>query len=202
MVPTLLGSPRPPQRLEAAVALLNLKPSAYPPIALGPTSQRPVVDVSATTGQVYVVLEESNSPPRRAAAAAGPPGSPATTASRSEWLIIMEVELPIQLDKGPSGTDERLQVSLSLPRCLDNTLSFTVVPRDPLFDQVEIASVPHVIPSPVSTAKRRGRRSSVHSGIEDGWEDGEVPGVLDALSDDSDSEYESKGNQFDGRFPR
>ncbi|WOO77106.1 uncharacterized protein LOC62_01G000693 [Vanrija pseudolonga] len=199
-VPTLLGSPRPPQRLAAAVALLNLKPSAYPPIALGPTSQRPVVDVSATTGQVYVVLEESNSPPRRSAPPAGTPGSPATTAARSEWLIIMEVELPIQVVKHPSGTDEAFQVSLSLPRCLDNTISFQVVPRDPLSDRVEIASVPPVISSQASTVKRGYRRSSVQSGIEDGWEDGEVPGVLDALSDDSESDYEAKGNQFDGRF--
>ncbi|KAL1413488.1 hypothetical protein Q8F55_001262 [Vanrija albida] len=197
VVPTLLGSPNSPQRLAAAVALLSLKPSAYPPIAPGPTSQRPVVDVSATTGQVYVVLEEGSSPPRRASGG-GAPGSPAPSA-RSEWLIIMEIELPIQAVKGPSG-DEQFGVSIPLPRCLDNAIKFKVLPRDTNRREFEIVTAPKVMRNPRPGGKRRARRSSVHSGIEEGWEDGEVPGVIDALSDDDDSDDEVACDELEGRF--
>lgn len=92
--------------LATAAVLLSLPAAgSYPPPPADPAAQRPFIDVSATTGQVYIVIEPS--PARRgrreSIGAPGTPGTPTAAAARerTEWLVNIEFEVEVEASVGP-----------------------------------------------------------------------------------------------------
>lgn len=182
--------------------------------------QRPFIDVSATTGQVYVVVEPSPGRPRGRRESVGTPGTPAAPGAaaakeRTEWLVVIEFE--VEVESTELGTDQLFKVSgagycdvrtltsaqasLPVPKCLDNVVRFHIVPEDEANSDVSIATEPKVLPLPPShfSQPRRDPAPSTPSRrprIEDGWADGEVPGA------DETSDEEEEGSWLEGRFQR
>lgn len=87
--------------LAAATTLLGLPPAGtYPPQSSSDGSLKPHIDVSATTGQVFVCTDGT------------PPGTSRRKSfsgrDRSEWLVVVEFEVNVQEIK--EGMDEVYRV--------------------------------------------------------------------------------------------
>ncbi|WVQ68559.1 uncharacterized protein L199_006768 [Kwoniella botswanensis] len=227
-LPLPLPTSRAPQLRKASRLLALPPPSTYPPASPSGLGDRPYIDVSSTTGKVYVVVDPVSR--RRGSMnhrSSGSSSAQSTSAGRKEWLICMDFEVALE-----RGVEEDIsKVLLPIPRCLDNTIRFQILsPTNAsssslTHQEVDIFTDPKMLPlptntfpSPVSQSKARvtGRKVKGKGKIkatvgEEGWEDGEVLGPDDVptesdedteVSDDDDDDSEEDGGSWlEGRFP-
>ncbi|WVR09326.1 hypothetical protein IAU60_006392 [Kwoniella sp. DSM 27419] len=215
--------------LKTAAKLLSLPaPTSYPPSPHAGLGGKPYIDVSSTTGKVFVVLDPVSAGRRGRASSIHASGSVAGTSEnkegRRDWLVCLEFEIGLE-----QGLEEGInKVLLPLPKCLDNVIRFQILSPGSLPNgEVNILTEPKMLPLPASAfaAAPPGRRrlsnttSSPHTdkgkarvtavGQEEGWEDGEdlgpddeavheVDGEENPGSDDEDSN--SEGSWLEGRF--
>ncbi|OCF75701.1 hypothetical protein I204_02993 [Kwoniella mangroviensis CBS 8886] len=227
-LPLPLPASRAPQLRKASRLLALPQPSTYPPSSPSGLGGKPYIDVSSTTGKVYVVVDPVSS--RRGSMnhrASGSSSAQSTSTGRKEWLICMDFEIALE-----KGVEEDIsKVLLPIPRCLDNTIRFQILSHTnassssltnqevDIFTDPKMLPLPtNAFPSPVSQSKARvtGRKVKGKGKIkatvgEEGWEDGEVLGPDDVPTesdedtevsdvDDDDSE-EDGGSWLEGRFP-
>lgn len=88
--------------LRIATQLLGLPPALGDPSNSIPS--KPYIDVSATTGQVFVALDPATSSgtPRRRSSIGSRMGG------RTEWLVVVEFEIPIE-----KGVENLFRVSFT-----------------------------------------------------------------------------------------
>ncbi|WWC63615.1 uncharacterized protein I303_106220 [Kwoniella dejecticola CBS 10117] len=207
-LPLPLPASRNPQLRTASKLLALPQPSTYPPSPPSGLGGKPYIDISSTTGKVYLVVDPVSSRRNSQSSRVGGPSSQST--SRKEWLICMEFEVPLE-----SGMEEGIsKVLLPVPKCLDNTIRFQILsPNIPssssssvscLNQEVNILTDPKMLPLPSNAfgsdpsprngkgtsrghGKSRKGQSKMKSTVgEDGWEDGEVLGADDVPSGSSD----------------
>ncbi|ORY32163.1 hypothetical protein BCR39DRAFT_524423 [Naematelia encephala] len=177
------------KRLRIAATLLSLpQPNAYPPSQLQGLS-KPSIDVSSTTGQIYVVLNSSGTPSRRQEQ------NRDDSAARREYLVVLDVEVPLE---------DLSRVSIPLPKCLDNVIRFQIVAPESQ-GEVSILTEPKLLPLPASAFSIPAWPAGIVDsqrvvGKEDGWEDGEdlVPGEFE-VEDEQDSSAD-EASWLEGRF--
>ncbi|WWC90409.1 uncharacterized protein L201_005344 [Kwoniella dendrophila CBS 6074] len=167
--PTLYPLPLPipasrTKQLRIASKLLSLNQStSYPPSPPTNLGGKPYIDISSTTGKVYVVVDPiSSSRSRRNSQGHRVSGSGSTSSiapssgNRKEWLICMEFEIPLEI-----GLEEGIsKVLLPIPKCLDNTIRFQILsPANPssssstsslssLNQEINILTDPKMLPLP------------------------------------------------------
>ncbi|WVQ77630.1 hypothetical protein IAR50_007318 [Cryptococcus sp. DSM 104548] len=104
--------------LSTACRLLSISSApSYPPSSQSGT--QPYIDVSSTTGKVYVVVDATGegSKQRRGSFK----GSGAED-GRRDWLVVLPVSQPLEKEE-----DGLTKVLLPLPRCLDNVIRFRIL---------------------------------------------------------------------------
>nr|XP_019011758.1 uncharacterized protein I206_03864 [Kwoniella pini CBS 10737]OCF50539.1 hypothetical protein I206_03864 [Kwoniella pini CBS 10737] len=219
-LPLPVPSSRDPQLRTASKILALPLPSIYPPSSPSGLGGKPYIDISSTTGKVYLVIDPISSRRNSQTRASG---STSQSTSRKEWLICMEFEVPLE-----NGVEEGIsKVLLPIPKCLDNTIRFQILsPNIPtssssssslssLNQEVNILTDPKMLPLPAnafksSTSSHRANRHTVRSSKEDkgkgkikstvgedGWEDGEE----DTDISDDEGDDSGGGSWLEGRFP-
>jgi hypothetical protein len=118
-IPTEPPSPRSPSpHVRTAAALLSLSPAQASSLPAG--LSKPYIDVSSTTGQVYVVLDPAVYARRKSIGLANGNGysSPQSPAGeRREWLLIMEFEVAIERIESFSKVRIGQQATAPSPTC-------------------------------------------------------------------------------------
>ena len=78
-----------PQSLRTATTLLSLPPpTSYPPSSPSGPGTRPFLDISSTTGQVYLVVDPVSAPRRNLKKSEG--------GARRDWLVVLDFELKVE----------------------------------------------------------------------------------------------------------
>ncbi|WRT68697.1 uncharacterized protein IL334_005677 [Kwoniella shivajii] len=230
--PTILPLPLPlpasrTPSLRTAATLLSLSAStSYPPSSPSGLGGKPYIDVSSTTGKIFVVVDPVSG--RKGSQNHRSVGSSSTQGARKDWLVCMEFTVPLEQD-----VEEGIsKVLLPLPKCLDNIIRFQILSpssassspssMSSVQQEVNILTDPKMLPLPPTGTKSSPRRRSNFSdrrdkpkgklkatlGEEEGWEDGEDLGPDDVHSEsgeetemsDEGSDQES-GSWLEGRFP-
>ncbi|KAK8854518.1 hypothetical protein IAR55_003257 [Kwoniella newhampshirensis] len=215
--------------LRIASTLLSLPaPTSYPPASPPDLGGKPYIDVSGTTGKVYVVVDPVTTVRRGSNRSGGSSGSGVGGSSpenRKDWLIVMDFEISVEGD-----IDESLsKVLIPVPKCLDNVIRFQIATpsssSSSSSSEIRILTEPKILSLPqtafkthhVSQTRRRshskgrgkGKEVRKMDGEED-WEDGEDLGPdgipsdesdLDDAVSDSDSDDEG-GSWLEGKFKR
>ncbi|WVW85305.1 hypothetical protein I302_107343 [Kwoniella bestiolae CBS 10118] len=228
-LPLPLPATRTPQLRKASRLLTLPQPSMYPPSPPSTLGGRPYIDISSTTGKVYIVVDPVSSRRGSINHRSSSSGSGSSqSAGRKEWLICMDFEISLE-----KGMEEGIsKVLLPIPKCLDNTIRFQILsPATPssstssINQEVNILTDPKMLPlpvnafpSPISKPRSRtlNRRTKGKGKIkatvgEEGWEDGEILGPDDVpsesdedteISEDEQTDNEDGGGSWlEGRFP-
>lgn len=192
------GSSAAASRLSIASKLLGL---SYATTRGSNDARRPRIDVSSTTGQVYVVVDPSGSPRLKKGGRHD---------ERQECLVVMNLEA--EVDEAGNGLSSvspaawsrifqlnRRQVSLPLPKCLHNVVRFHFTPPAGASQESEVSVITEPKMHPLEPGTF-GSRTSSSVGDADrqagGWTDGD----LSSDGDWEDTEAEESGSWLEGRF--
>ncbi|WVQ80027.1 hypothetical protein IAT38_002128 [Cryptococcus sp. DSM 104549] len=201
--------------LRIATALLALPaPTSYPPSSPSGLGGKPYIDVSSTTGKVFVVVDQISGGRRGSFKSGGSGGRDPGGHNRGgeggkdrrEWLIVMEYEVPVE-----DILEQSIKKTLfPLPRCLDNAVRLVIQSPSTstsALDEVSVLTEPKLLSVPsgsfsTSLPRRRKRLAKPGGletrqngktrgglGAEEGWEDGEDLGPDDISEDGSEEEW-------------
>ncbi|OXB35752.1 hypothetical protein LQV05_005795 [Cryptococcus neoformans] len=190
--------------LRIASTLLSLPHStSYPPTPSQPSilGGKPYIDVSSTTGKVFVVVDSLGDSRRRGSFKGKADSNGSTERDRKDWLVAMEFQQVLE----SSVEDGIYKVLLPLPRCLDNVIRLQILSPSistSSMNQVSVLTEPKMLPLPASAFDTdpspygRDLINGNGKGVmrEEGWEDGED------LEDEDYENADQESSWLEGRF--
>ncbi|ODN98213.1 hypothetical protein I350_07859 [Cryptococcus amylolentus CBS 6273] len=138
------------RELSTACNLLSIQPAPlYPPSPQGGTE--PYIDVSSTTGKVYVVVDPASGAAKQRRGSFKGKGA---EDGRRDWLVILPFSQPLEKEE-----DGLSKVLLPLPKCLDNVIRFRILSPDggqKDVSEVSILTDPKLLALPEGTFGEEG----------------------------------------------